>query len=92
MEFLGTKGKFKVVEVERGIAKGYYLSGDNQRCFIAQIITDDRKEKENLANATLFSKAPEMLEMLRRVYNETSYQSHLFPEILQLIAEATELN
>lgn len=42
-------------------------------------------------DALLISKAPELLKMLERVYNETSYQMHLFPDILRLIKEVTEL-
>jgi hypothetical protein len=50
---------------------------------------------EEHANALLISKAPEMLEMLKELCNDTETWSHLFPsqqeKIEQLIKEATKI-
>jgi len=91
MEFKGTKGVIKVVHVEKGIAKGIYLSVENQTHFIAEIKQYGRTEEENLSNATLLSKAPEMLEMLEKVLSEYTCDPSTHNEIEQLIKEATKL-
>ncbi len=99
-EFKGTKEEIKVTEVMQGIAKGIYLSGQNQKHFLAQIITHDRPHEENLANAILFSKSPEMLEMLKTIYDAVDWSSYnwnsnegraLENKIELLIKQATEL-
>lgn len=95
-----TKGEIKVTEVMLGIAKGIYLSGQGQRYFLAQIITHDRPYEENLANALLFSKSPEMLEMLQRIVSlfkrgdfddKDNLGSKLLNEANQLIKDATTI-
>ena len=91
MRFKGTKGNIKVVEVKNGLAKGIYLSGENQKHFLAQIITHDRTEEENIANATLFSKAPEMLDFLQRMYDEYSMNDRITGSLLKFTIEAREL-
>jgi hypothetical protein len=100
MEFKGTKGQIKVAVICEGISKGIYLSGENQMYFLAQILTYDRPKNEDLANAILFSKAPEMLEMLNKV-NELFIRTK-FPterkmieysdKIEKLINEATKID
>jgi hypothetical protein len=86
--------KIKVVEITEGISKGVYLSDEKHRYFLAKIIPYDRTEKEVLQIANLFSKAPEMLEMLIAIVTEK--EGYLldkadFREIEQLIKDATEI-
>lgn len=49
------------------------------------------KKSEMQANALLISKAPEMLEMLNKLYANDLLKDNA-DEVLQLIKEATELN
>jgi len=91
MKFKGTKGKIKVTEVKDGLAKGIYLSGENQKSFVAQVITYDRTQEENLANATLFSKSPEMLSLLQRMYDEYSMNDRITGSLLKFMIECREL-
>lgn len=70
LEFKGTKGNTKVVELKKGLAKGVYLSGENQKYFIAEIITHDRSRKENLANANLYAAAQDLLVALHECMGE----------------------
>mgnify|MGYP003427076249 CR=1 FL=1 len=89
MEFKGKQGKLFV----EGIKEDYFVhlinSNGNSVCSIS---TNEEQYNEALCYANLFSKAPEMLEMLQRcertlreVYEvETT-------EIEQLIKQATEV-
>ena len=53
---------------------------------------DETEKQTNRANALLISKAPEMLEMLKKIYFGNDYKNpSLHMEIKQLIKEATEL-
>jgi hypothetical protein len=82
-----------------GLAKGIYLSGQGQRYYLAQIITHDRPYEENLANALLFSKSAELLEMLQDINNlfiRTKFPTEremieYSDKIEQLIKEATTI-
>lgn len=104
MEFKGTKGKW--VKAEKHTSKHSYITvqsenKDNfkQILFEYRISADDCTQsccnKEQHANALLISKAPEMLEMLKR-QNElikflkgTHYCQ--YSEAQELIKSATEL-
>jgi type II secretory pathway component GspD/PulD (secretin) len=46
---------------------------------------------EEHANALLISKAPEMLEMLKKILNNSDVPNVIYDEAKQLIKEATEL-
>jgi len=95
MEFKGTKGNISVVEIREGIIKGIYLRHESKSHFLATIRIEDASYEENLANAVLFSKAPEMLEMLKALLRWSAH----FPQAMndelekakQLINQATEI-
>lgn len=88
-EFKGTKGAVKIVKREKGLSRGIYLSGENQKYFLAEIITHERTDEENMANAVLYSKALEMLEFIKKYYRYLNLKDQETAE--QLIKEATEL-
>ena len=90
-EFKGTKGKIKVIEISGGLAKGIYLSGENQTFFLAEIISIGRTHEENLSNAILFSKSHEMLEMLVRIMKTYDKGTQTYLDCQQLIKEVTTL-
>lgn len=84
MEFKGTKNNW------RKTTEGVIFN--NEDLAIAIICFHDIKEQEQKANALLISKAPEMLEMLKKIYFGNDYKNpKLHMEIKQLIKEATEL-
>jgi len=93
MEFKGTKGKWKVVEdddchsvvlIEQGWSFG--------RTYIAREICQGHDNW--IADATLIAHAPELLDMLRYIYEETNFQSH-FPttsiKVKDLLTRATTI-
>ncbi|MDV3706646.1 hypothetical protein CMU55_19270 [Elizabethkingia anophelis] len=82
-EFKGTKGKWEFHE-----SKGLFITT------VGAIFRKDKSRLEQVSNARLISKAPEMLEMLSRVL-DCQAQAHTLPswlneEIESLIKEATE--
>lgn len=84
MEFKGTKGKwFKpngttIIQSDNG----------SEICDYAGYKTT---LEEDEANALLISKAPEMLEMLNKLYAEDLLKDYQ-DDVLKLIKEATELS
>ena len=103
MEFKGTKGKWKVKHSESKTAWNVVCTQLGRRFKIARCpylkdISEERSKNdknEQLANAQLISKAPEMLEMLIDLRNCKETWSDLFQSdkdrIEKLIKEATEL-
>jgi hypothetical protein len=99
MEFKGTKGKWEVedLSVRFSIHKEEY-DGLFIDCWGDGIAnTSDEQAK---ANALLISKAPEMLEMLEKLYQQVDFSFESFgsdtglkmqEKIEQLIKEATEI-
>ena len=83
MEFKGTKGRWYV-------SKAYKTINDEKGFGIAQE-NGIRNSNEWDANALLISKAPEMLEMLKKILKEDNLSKSEYYEIKQLIKEATEL-
>lgn len=89
MTFKGTKGKCELSKP----FDGSILIGGNVRATVLPYSIKGLQE-EDKANAVLFSKAPEMLEMLSRVL-DCQAQAHTLPswlneEIETLVKEATE--
>ena len=95
MEFKGTKGKWKVSKYNYDEIKsdsGFCI------CDVWDMDTETfPNPSEAKANALLISKAPEMLEMLKKMVNEfdveftNQYQFDLHSKAKQLIKEATEI-
>lgn len=89
MKFKGTKVKWEA-RLKGQIASAVY-------CDNTQICMRARSTTEAKADMLLISKAPEMLDMLKRVYDSINMQSEIeycsdtYYEIEQLIKEATEL-
>lgn len=104
MEFKGTKGKLELKYVS-GICIGIGTKGNYSQITANTILPDTdedyEKEKEEIeSNMLIYSKAPEMLDMLKRVVYEFSEYKRLAQGtskcdvVLQsekLIKEATEL-
>jgi acetone carboxylase gamma subunit len=87
--FKGTKGKWKKSDE-------LVMSEDNHKVVCISPSTFDLPTNNWKVNALLISKAPEMLEMLEELYNDSEAWSGLFPsqqlKIERLIKEATELS
>lgn len=104
MEFKGTKGKLELKYVS-GICIGIGTVGNfsqmTANSIIDHIKTDKQYKKEKIeieSNMLLYSKAPEMLEMLDEfvtmfegVLNENTPSQTLHTKAKKLIKEATEL-
>lgn len=105
MEFKGTKGRWVLSSSENlngrllfVIQNAFY---DSKPSDLLIHITSFSEVEIQKANALLISKAPEMLEMLKKIsefidgYENVNYWARLLqrevPEIKQLIKEATEL-
>lgn len=86
-EFKGTKGKWFIDENRDVITEIKDYMGD-----IVCLKPEEWEESmENWeANALLISKAPEMVEMLRKLYTEDLLKDNA-DDVLKLIKEATEL-
>ena len=100
MEFRGTKGEWKTdtYTSENGRETTIVCNTDynSNRTDIHVLFSaiDETEKQTNRANALLISKAPEMLEMLKKVRFYAEFDSmrlDLYNEIEQLIKEATEL-
>ena len=86
MEFKGTRGKWEYSY--DGFEHCYDIVSDNE--FICTTMSGNTKAK---ADALLISKAPEMLEMLKKckIMCEHLNIHHVSNELNTLIKEATEL-
>lgn len=82
MEFKGTKGKWEA-RLKGQIASAVY-------CDNTQICMRARSTTEAKADMLLISKAPELLDMLKRLADECDIKE-LAEEAKQLIKQATEL-
>ncbi|HAY3504317.1 hypothetical protein CMT48_17235 [Elizabethkingia anophelis] len=81
-EFKGTKGKWEFHE-----SKGLFITT------VGAIFRKDKSRLEQRSNAKLISKAPEMLEMLKRCevrIEPKDIHISLLNDLRQLIKEATE--
>lgn len=88
MEFKGKQGKLRVEEIK----EDYYVHLINDKGnSVASISTIEGQYNEALMYAKLFSKAPEMLEMLVRIMNTYDKGTQTYIDCQQLIKEATEL-
>lgn len=101
MEFKGTKGKWSVERKEDTVydQEVFAISTPTNEEFITVWNGVDIFEEAQEANALLISKAPEMLEMLRKLTQQLhTYsqiwghdESKLIGDSERLIKEATEL-
>lgn len=101
MEFKGTKGKWFYKECshqmddENTTIHGF--AGRIGHVFTTAPNHGENREEALKANALLISKAPEMLEMLKKVYDsivmqsEIEYGSEMYFKIEDLIKEATQI-
>lgn len=90
MEFKGTKGKLEIVEIN--LIDYFQISVVNREKnkIVCQIF--DIEKQEAKANALLFSKANEMLEMLIKLNDSDLIANSRFEkQIEQLIKEATKI-
>jgi hypothetical protein len=89
MEFKGTKGKWEIYwDIQY---PDILISTDEAN--IATVDSwdyDTTYEEESKANALLISKAPEMLEMLKKIH-KTTLDEDIKCQVELLIKEATEL-
>ena len=87
MEFKGTKGKWDIyVESTNSFGVEHSNVGSKQDGVFIEVFTEEHK-----ANALLISKAPEMLQMLQRIYERKTVTFDDLLEIKKLIKEATEI-
>jgi hypothetical protein len=86
MEFKGTKGNWKLTENEYGYYTSVRNLDDSRKVCTSRV----NNQIESNANLLLISKAPEMLEMLKRLIQPDLDISDLI-EAENLIKEATEL-
>lgn len=86
MKFQGTKGNWKCV------GNSVYVQSNKPKT-IADCENRHLKGNEEQYNALLISKAPEMLEMLKRCADafDSLHQPFISDNIKQLIKEATQL-
>lgn len=101
--FKGTKGKWTFsTEAKKGAYAAHELDFDfglDQQCNLTLWCNTETPNDEELANALLISKAPEMLEMLEKLalslemFNPPSKETALqwSKDINKLIKSATEL-
>jgi hypothetical protein len=108
MEFKGTKGKWtlyqsKIPSNDKAVTHSVYV-GTKRISLCYDLYESDKsknvEEKTGQANALLISKAPEMLEMLEKLYQQVDFSFESFgsdtglkmqEKIEQLIKEATEI-
>ncbi len=92
MEFKGTKGKWWSCCIKTTPHYIFTIEGETTICgfYKKQDMRDYLPDEELRANALLISKAPEMLEMLKRLIQLDLDISDLI-EAENLIKEATEL-
>ena len=96
MEFKGTQGKWVVTPAlgtkDNGKPVFFYIEDQNQMsiAYTIQNKYNGVSEEQEIANALLISKAPEMLEMLKRLIQPDLDISDLI-EAENLIKEATKI-
>lgn len=90
MEFKGTQGKLNVEIIEEDFYVHLINEKGNSVCSIS---TTEEQMGEALIYATLFSKAPEMLEMLNKCLIQAIVDGNneQVKSLEKLIKEATEL-
>lgn len=86
MEFKGTKGNWKLAENEYGYYTSVRNLDDSRKVCTSRV----NNQIESNANLLLISKAPELLEMLKRLIQPDLDISDLI-EAENLIKEATEI-
>jgi len=96
MEFKGTKGSFKLIKQDSlKDFKILCIGSDSDNTVIAHVYFQGDITEKELANALLFSKSKEMLEMLQFIYEKYETDGHLLnvsPSMIKnLINQATEL-
>ena len=102
MEFKGTKGKWvvkKPFKIDGNVLIDIMTdSNECDKCnckssgyLIARTYKNAIAKKEQIPNALLISKAPEMLEMLVRIMKTYDKGAQTYLDCQQLIKEATEL-
>ena len=98
MEFRGTRGIWEkdTYTSENGrettIVCNTEYNSERTDIHIRFSAIDETEKETNRANALLISKAPEMLELLKKIYFGNDYKNpSLHMEIKQLIKEATDL-
>ena len=84
MEFKGTKGKWRAV-VPEGYGKDTLIM--NGTDIVAKIVKFEGKRY----NAQLISKAPEMLEMLKTLLDNSDVPNEIYEQAKKLIKEAAEI-
>lgn len=98
MEFKGTKGIWKITTQEENELFG---GEDNYQQIRSGVEYYDKNEPQNgfdltgfisKENILLISKAPEILEMLKRIMKTYDKGTQTYLDCQQLIKEATELN
>ena len=91
MEFKGTRGNWKLAENEYGYYTSVRNLDDSRKVCTSRI----NNQIESNANLLLISKAPEMLEMVKKLMaympKNNIYDANMYYEALQLIKEATEI-
>jgi hypothetical protein len=90
-EFKGTKGKWKLSTIitygRQMVDLGEFKGSVDVWCHSGDSMT----KEEAQANALLISKAPEMLEMLKNIFEDYDYAIDNWQELEQIIKEATEI-
>ena len=97
MEFKGTKDKWVVTPAlgtkDNGKPVFFYIEDQNQMsiAYTIQNKYNGVSEEQEIANAKLISKAPEMLDMLLYLLFYELVKEDVVDEVKQLIKEATEI-
>lgn len=96
MEFKGTKGKWFIVrgevsELGECISIAEKPESKVKSKLICLITRANCLDEVDIANAQLISKAPEVLEMLEKVLNNSDVPSEIYDQAKQLIKEATTI-
>ena len=102
MKFKGTKGKWKIVGepfISNDLPEGTgphsgswnVTSGETTIVNVPAYSFWGLTYQEAKANAQLISKAPEVLEMLEKVLNNSDVRSEIYDQATQLIKEATTI-
>lgn len=91
MEFKGTKGKWVLKQIPTYDSFGTVSIGTDELEYKTKSVTNEEQIKKETADLLLISKAPEMLEMLKRFVESDDLQIEDFIEASQLIKEASQL-
>ena len=100
MEFKGTQGKWVVTPAlgtkDNGKPVFFYIEDQNQMsiAYTIQNKYNGVSEEQEIANAKIISKAPEMLDMLKAILKANDWgmlHQANFEQIKKLINEATEI-